>query len=151
FLLLKKPGLPKRVLRADLFGTRRDKLVALAATHAATTPWQTLEPAAPAFLFVPGDERLARDYRTGWALPEIFPVSSPRVITGRDGLAIAFDRQALIERLTSPAGGLDAARREQLHRDEGWLRRILSFLAGPFDHRFLLYAQYVLERPRTAV
>src|SRR4029079_2681825 len=29
--------------------------------------------------------------------------------------------------------------------------RILSFLAGPFDHRFLLYAHYLLERPRTAV
>jgi hypothetical protein len=151
FLLLRKAGLSKRVLRADLYGRRRDKLVALAATHAGTTRWQTVEPTGPAFLFIAGDERLEREYRSGWALPEIFPVYSTGVITGRDGLATDLDRQALIERLTSPGSGLDAARREQLRRDKAWPGRILSFLAGPFDRRFLLYANYLLERPRTAV
>jgi type ISP restriction-modification system protein len=151
FLLLRQPGLPKRVLRADLYGRRRDKLVTLAATHVGTTHWQTVEPTGPAFLFVVGDERLEREYRGGWALPEIFPVHSTGVITGRDALATDLDRQTLIERLTSPGGRLDAAQREQLRRDEGWPGRILSFLAGPFDRRFLLYAHYLLERPRTAV
>ena len=36
FLLVKKPGLQKRVLRSDLYGSRREKLAVLATTHAGT-------------------------------------------------------------------------------------------------------------------
>src|SRR5262249_33452975 len=130
FLLLRKPGLPKRVLRADLHGRRRDKLATLAATHAGTTRWPPVEPAAPAFLLAAGDAWIEREYRRGMPLPEIFPIHSTGVITGRDALAVDLDRQALVARIQdqrSAGEGLDAGRREALRGDAGWLGRILSF------------------------
>src|SRR5262249_24515479 len=152
-----KPGLPKRVLRADLYGKRQAKLAALAASHVGTTGWAEIEPSPPSYLFVAGDRRIEREYRHGLSLPEIFPCYSAGVITGCDALAVGVERCLPTERLprmreaSAPARRLDAGRWEELRRDPDWSRRIRTFLARPFDYRYLLYADYFLERPRTAV
>jgi hypothetical protein len=79
------------------------------------------------------------------------------VITGCDALAVSVERRLLTERLhglrkaTARDRRLDPGRWEELRRDPEWSRRIRTFLARPFDHRFLFYADYFLERPRTAV
>jgi hypothetical protein len=155
FLLVKKPGLPKRVLRADLQGSRGEKLAALAGTHVGTTPWQEIEPRTPLYLFFPQEEeRLEREYRRGWRLPEIFPLVSTGVITGDDGLAVAFSPRALVERLRAlppEDPRLDPSQRQALDRDADWPQRIVSFLVRPFDRRFLLYAHDFLERSRQKV
>ncbi len=157
FVLVKRPGLAKRVLRADLYGSRRDKLLALSATHVDTTGWEEVHPRASAYLFATADERIEREYRRGLTLPEIFPVFTTGIITGRDGMATALDRHTLVERLGGLRGaaetgaGLDPQRWEAFRQDERWPRRVLSFLARPFDRRYLFYAHYFLERPRQAV
>ncbi len=155
FLLVKKPGLPKRVLRADLQGSRREKLAALAGTHVGTTPWQEVEPRGPFYLFFPQEEeRLEREYCRGLRLPEIFPLVSTGVITGDDGLVVAFSPRALVERLRAlppEDPRLDAAQRKALDRETDWPQRIASFLVRPFDRRFLLYAHDFLERSRQKV
>jgi hypothetical protein len=158
FLLVKRPGLEKRVWRADVYGERRAKLSALAASHVGTTPWAEILPGPPSYLFVVGgDCRIEREYRQGLSLPEIFPVHSTGVITGCDALAVHVEQHLLEKRLRAlrqagaPDPRLDRDRWEQLRRDPDWSRRIRTYLARPFDHHFLLYADYFLERPRTAV
>ncbi len=155
FLLVKKPGLAKRMLRADLQGSRGEKLAALAGTHVGTTSWQEVEPRGPLYLFFPQEEeRLEREYRLGWRLPEIFPLVSTGVITGDDGLAVAFSPRALMERLRAlppEDPRLDAGKRQALDQDADWPKRIVSFLVRPFDRRFLLYAHGFLERSRQKV
>ena len=155
FLLVRKAGLARRVLRADLYGTRKEKLAALAASHAGLTGWTEIQPAPSTFAFVGGDARTTPEYLCGLALPEIFPVHTTGVITGRDDLAVGLDRRALEERLRAICRGrgprLDARLREQIQSDPEWQRRIVSFLARPFDYRFLLFADYFLERPRMTV
>jgi type ISP restriction-modification system protein len=124
FLLIKRPGLPKRVRRADLHGRRRAKLGALAASELDTTIWRSVEPhpsvdldearqngtnepagkwtrigSGKSYLSVAGDSPLEREYERGFSLPEIFPVWSTGVITGCDPLAIALNRQALEDKL----------------------------------------------------
>jgi type ISP restriction-modification system protein len=156
FLLVKRQGLPQRVLRADLYGSRRSKLAALATSHVGTTGWQEVEPRSPSYLLVVADRTIEREYLRGIPLPEVFPLSSTGVITGRDSLAVALDRRSLVERLRALCreGGndlrLDAGRRQQLCRDPAWRRRIRSFLARPFDRRFLLDHDALVERPRRA-
>jgi hypothetical protein len=156
FLLVKRPGLAKQVRRADLYGDRRAKLAALAASHVGTTVWTEIEPSPPAYLFVASDRRIEREYRRGFSLPEIFPLHSAGVITGCDALAVSVERCHLEKRLhglreaTAPDRRLDRDRWEELRRDPEWSRRIRGFLARPFDHRFLLYANYFLARPRAA-
>src|SRR6476660_8142991 len=98
-VLVKRPGLPKRVLRADLYGRRREKLAVLVAAHTGTTAWTPVEPGAPFFLFGASGRQIERDFRRGLPLPAIFPRFSTGVITGCDALAIHFDRQRLEERI----------------------------------------------------
>jgi predicted helicase len=156
-VLVKRPGLAKRLLRADLYGARGDKLRTLATTHVGTTAWEEIHPRPTAYLFTSADERLEQEYLRGLPLPKIFPVSTTGVITGRDGMATDLDWKTLVGKLGAlrqagePGLGLDARRWEALRGDERWPRRVLSFLVRPFDHRYLFYAHYFLERPRQAV
>jgi predicted helicase len=129
--LVKKAGLERRVWRADLQGSRGEKLGILSRTHAGTTLWTGIEPRAPGFLFVRGDRALERDFERGLLLPEIFPVHGTGIVTGRDAAVTAFDRETLLARF-----GAD--------RQEN----IKTFLARPFDLRFILYAEGFVERPR---
>ena len=156
-VLVKRPGLAKRLLRADLYGARADKLRTLAAAHVGTTGWEEIHPRPTAYLFTSADERLEQEYLRGIPLPEIFPVSTTGVITGRDEMATDLDWKTLIGKLGAlrqagePGLVLDAKRWEALRGDERWPRRVLSFLVRPFDQRYLFYAHYFLERPRQEV
>ena len=95
-LLVKRPGLPKRVLRADLRGSRSAKLRWLAERRRRDPPpGREIAPRGPAFLFAPRDAALEAEYRRGVPLTEIFPEHSVGIVTGRDAFAIDTDPAAL--------------------------------------------------------
>jgi predicted helicase len=142
--LVKKAGLRKRVFRADLFGTRREKLDALAATDLGSPPWREVVPRKPAYLFTASGRALEREYERGLPLPGILPVHSTGVVTGRDALYTAVDRHGFERRIGPLLRG-----QEQAAPD--WPRQITSFLVRPFDLRHLLYAERLLARPRRSV
>ncbi|MFL6195684.1 MAG: type ISP restriction/modification enzyme [Thermoanaerobaculia bacterium] len=168
--LVKKPGLAKRVRRADLWGSRAAKLRWLADHDVESTEWTEVEPRGPAFLFAPRDRALEEEYGRGVAIPEIFPVHSVGIVTGRDAFAIDTDAEALKRRVTAlrdekvpseiflHAWGLRDSRtwsleeaRRAARADEGWPKRFLPLLFRPFDWRTIFYADYILERPRRKV
>jgi predicted helicase len=136
--LVKHAGLPKRVFGADLYGTRTVKLRVLGKGDMSATPWTEIRPRAPLYLFVRSDAQVEREFRAGLSLPEIFPVHSPGVITGHDALFIGIDRRALEDRIARFV-------------ERGQELPVTGFLTRPFDVRFLLYVQRLLERPRTGV
>ncbi|HEV2844279.1 MAG TPA: type ISP restriction/modification enzyme, partial [Thermoanaerobaculia bacterium] len=145
-VLVKKPGLRKRVLRADLWGSRAGKLRWLAERDVETTDWREIEPRGPAFLFAPRDAALEEEYRRGVPLPEIFPEHSVGIVTGRDALVVDTDPAALKLRIAF-------LRREdgRLLADADWEDRFVPFLRHPFDRRTIFYADYLIERPRKRV
>jgi hypothetical protein len=132
--LVRKPGLPARVLRADLDGSRREKLAFLARNDVASTPWAVVEPRAPGYLLVRGDRALEREYERGLPLPEIFPVHGTGIVTGRDAEVTGVDRESLRARFREAGEG-----------------EIRTFLARPFDLRFLLDREGSIARPRRAL
>ncbi len=160
-LLVKKPGLPKRILRADLWGNRLWKRRWLDTTSAQTTLWALLSPSS--HLLVASDAGIEEEYRRGVPLPEIFPIHSVGIVTGRDAAVTGCDRAELMERVRSlrcalwrggpidPAWKLDAAAMDRARRDGLWERRFTPYLPRPFDRRWLFYADYLVERPREAV
>ena len=170
-ILVKRPGLTKKVRRGDLWGSRSAKLQWLGGHDVETTPWTEIAPAGPAFLFAPRDAGLEVEYRQGVPLPEIFPVHTVGIVTGRDAFAIDTDPVALERRvglLRSETvkdelfqGGdwrlVDtrtwrlAEARRRLRHDERWQRRLHRILFRPFDWRTVFYADYVVERPRKKV
>ena len=163
-LLIKKPGLRKRVLRADLWGSRAWKLQWLAENGVETTEWTAVEPAGPAFLFAPRDAALEEEYRRGVPLTEIFPEHSVGIVTGRDAFVIDTDPAALKRRirfLRETGDALDAPKEtaswklsravQSIRKDGDWEARFHRILFRPFDWRTVFYADYVVERPRTRV
>ncbi len=169
-ILVKKPGLPKRVLRADLWGSRAAKLRWLAENDVETTGWREIDPRGPAFLFAPRDAALEREYGLGVPLPGIFPEHSVGIVTGRNAFAIDTDRDELerrVGRLRSETvtdevlrhewGAEDKGRctleeaRRKIRADPGWRTRLRRILFQPFDWRSIFYERSVVERPREEI
>jgi hypothetical protein len=158
-LLVKKPGLWRRVFRADLYGSRSHKLDALDRSDVVTTQWAEVAPRSPSYLFLIGDRQVEREYGRGLSLPEIFPLHTSGIVTGRDALATALDRATFERRLAdlrdlppeAAPSGLSPRRFEEMRRDTGWRRKLTGFLARPFDVRYLLCAGYLIDRPRQSV
>jgi predicted helicase len=136
--LVKRPGLDKAVYRSDLFGSRKEKLRILARTPLEALPWKIAQPRAPHFRFASSDRRREQEYAKGIALPEIFPVHSVGVITGRDAQVLALRREDFEDRM---AAGSDPSRAR---------RAVASFLYRPFDLR-QLYEGVPIARPRRTV
>src|SRR5436305_14153741 len=162
-ILVKKAGLPRRVLRADLWGDRALKHRRLAGRDLDAIDWMEVRPRAPALLLLAGDDRLAAEYARGWPLAEIFPLRSVGVLTARDEVAIGFDRDDLevrIERLRAALCRgearpfrLDPGRTERARRalaDGAWREEVRDILYRPFDRRVVLYADWLVDRPRRA-
>ena len=103
-LLAKRPGLPRRVLRADLHGRREAKLRALAQGSAATTRWTELRPSSPSYLFVVTEGLRERRYRREVSLRDAFVLGATGLITGADARWTDFDRRAFEARLGRLAG-----------------------------------------------
>lgn len=163
---VKRPGRRKRVLRADLHGSRSAKLRWLAAHDVETTRWTEIAPEGPAFLFAPRDATLEDEYRRGLPLTEIFPDHSVGIVTGRDAFVIDSDYGELRRRIVGFRGALsdDGLRsgwglrdtaswelkkaREEARKDETWEDCFQRILYRPFDWRTIFYADYLIERPR---
>lgn len=169
-LLVKRPGLPKRVLRADLQGSRGVKLRWLESHDVETTPWREVLPEGPACLFSPRDVRLEEEYARGVPLPEIFPEHSAGIVTGRDELVLDLDLAELRRRISFFRGtsmqdvvarhgyGLRdtgswslAEARRRARADERWEERLARIVVRPFDDRHIFYADYLIERPRKRI
>jgi predicted helicase len=158
-LLVKRPGLARRVLRADLYGEREAKLQTLLQADIASTPWAELRPQSPSYLWVAGESDGDRRYRRELSLAEIFSVRTTGIITGRDAVLTDLNRGALEARLAAapsePHAGarrpLTAAELLALRADGEWQRRIAPLVVRPFDVRQVIYDGRLLARPRQAV
>jgi hypothetical protein len=156
--LVKRPGLEKRVLRADLWGSRADKLRWLLERDIETTPWQGIAPRGPAFLFAPRDAVLEDEYRRGILLTDLFPERSVGIVTGCDAFAVDTEPEVLKRRIrslreTDPelVPGAPARASSAIRKDEDWQSQYQKILYRPFDRRTIFYADYVIERSRRAV
>ena len=89
----KAPGALARVYHADLYGTREQKYAFLDAHAFGDTPFKELTPAAPEYFFVPRDTTLETEYKQGFAVDELFPITTVGVLTARDALTIHFSRE----------------------------------------------------------
>jgi hypothetical protein len=164
--LVKKPGLRKRVLRADLRGNRSAKLRWLAKHDVETIGWTEIVPQGPAFLFTPRDATLEDEYRRGLPLTEIFPEHSVGIVTGRDAFVIDTQPRELRRRIVDFRGTKEdeellsewdlcetaswhlKAAREEARKDGLWEDCFQRLLYRPFDWRTIFYADYLIERPR---
>ena len=63
------------------------------------TPWQSVAPPPPLFLFKPSGGDLQHSCESFLSLPEIMPVYSMGIKPGRDNLAVDFEAAPILERI----------------------------------------------------
>lgn len=164
-----KPSRPALVHHCDLWGAREHKYEVLTENEISKTQWQTLSPVSPSYLFVPQNTGLQEEYERGWKLTEAMPLYSLAMNTHRDDFAVAFGREELIKRIQdfisaktdeecyekfgledNPDFSVPVAR-ETLKNDKHWREKVIHCLYRPFDIRWCLYSDAVVDRPRPSV
>jgi predicted helicase len=154
----KKEKAPATVRHCDLWGAQRQtKYDWLDKNQVRSTDWTALEPNAPHYLFIPRDTKRLKEYERGWNVTEMMPVNSVGIVTARDSLTLAWDKQEIWSRVLnfSRMSPEEARRRFDLPPDaQDWRiadaqqdinqtgrerSRIVRLLYRPFDWRYTYY------------
>ena len=158
---------------ADLWGERESKYSVLSANDVNTLTWETLQPTAPHYFFVPKDFGLQGEYEKEWSLISVFGTGNPRndqgkhygsgVKTNRDALLVDFERSDLEQRIQILAdleltdedvkhkfGLIDSNywntnRERDKIRAVNWRANIIPYLHRPFDKRWAFYQPNLIE------
>ena len=101
-IFVKKKGLRTGVYHSELWGSRLSKYRATANMKIDGVEWQTVEPIAPDFSFIPQDREFAAAYQKFYSVPEIFaPIGDPApgFATQQDEFAISFAKEEAIDKV----------------------------------------------------
>ena len=137
----KKKDTPAQIHYCDLYGRRRDKYAFLQGETLDGIQWQTLEPQAPDYFFVPqqADSQTRTDWLKGIELDKLFPVNSVGIVTAKDSVLIAENKKSLLEQVSDYYG---------IEADEDYARKINY---RPFDTRWVYFDTDKVERSREKV
>ena len=137
----KQKGASAQIHYCDLYGRRQDKYAFLQGETLDGIQWQTFQPQAPDYFFVPQqtDNETREGYLKGIELDKLFPVNSAGVITAKDSVLVAENKKSLLEQVSDYYG---------IEADEDYARKI-SY--RPFDTRWVYFDTDKVERSREKV
>jgi len=132
-----------------------------------STKWKKLKPAGEQYLFIPRNEKLAKEYQQGWKITDAMPVNVLGFQTHRDGFAIGWDESEIADRIKDliadeltddeiankygirdGGGWTIAGAREDARNRKKWRAPIISCLYRPFDSRKCYFDTVAMDRPR---
>jgi predicted helicase len=166
-LLIKKPGLEKKVLRAELFGRRLPKYDWLSGHDKTNTKWTELKPQSEFYFFTERNYDLEKHYNIFHKVTNIFPLNGVGMTTARDKFVINKNRDKLLNKVRLFKHSKDSD--ELLHRNfkinvkKGWsIRKAWNMLQSlsdselnkliipvyyrPFDIRWIFYHDSLVWR-----
>lgn len=170
FFIKHKDGKKKQIYHQEIFGLRETKYDWLDKHDIKNVKWNKIFPRPEFHLFIPTDNKLANHYYSFFKITEIFPVNNVGIVTSRDNFVVDFDRKTLEQRikqfvnpkvdeemlkltydLTENQDWKIKERREKLRKDFDWKDSITNILYRPFDERYILYHEEMIERSRKDV
>jgi len=154
FFGIKKKNLKSKetkIFRADCFGTRELKFKFLDSHSLDSVKWGKMIPSAPNYEWVIHDSKIQTEFRNGFTVTEIFPVSTIGIVTSRDNFVIDFDKVILKKRIInflSIINPKDALTKFELKENTKWKasnalkhdfneQNIVPVSYRPFDSRFV--------------
>ena len=159
-----------KVFHSEIYGLREAKYDWLNKHNIKNVKWKRVTPHPEFYLFIPTDNKLANHYYSFEKITEIFPVNSVGIVTARDNFVIDFDKKKLerrIEEFRNPKiedaiikqtydlnenqSWKIKTQREKLRKDLDWKDSITQILYRPFDVRWILYHDGMIERSRREV
>jgi predicted helicase len=179
FVKYPKGSKRKKVFYADLFGKRESKHKVLLRDDIQGTVWRSISPTAPFFPFAAVESGLKKEYQRGWSAQDIFQVRSNGVQTSRDSLVVNVAYGSLVSAMSefvdeklsdsdirsrffahkssslyrsgdTREWNLRGAR-QSLKKEPDWRSSIREYLYRPFDCRFILYIDCMVDWPRRGV
>lgn len=170
FFIKYKEKKKTKIFHSEIFGLREEKYNWLSKHDIKKVKWQRIYPAPEFYLFIPSDNKLANKYFSFDKITEIFPVNSVGIVTARDKFVIDFDKHQLEMRikqfvnlriddeiirktfdLSENRSWKLSEKRKILREDPYWEKTITKILYRPFDERWILYHDEMIERPRREV
>jgi predicted helicase len=170
FFIKNKNGKKKQLYHQEIFGTRQKKSDWLNKHSIENVKWKKCSPIAEYYLFKPSNNKLLNHYYKFWKVTEIFPVNSVGVVTARDNFVVDFEKERLEKRikdfvnlkidddilkrtydLNENQSWKIKEQREKLKADLDWKDSITKILYRPFDTRWILYHDDMIERTRKEV
>lgn len=170
FFIKYKKGKKKQIYHQEIYGLRETKYDWLDKHDIKNVKWNKIFPRPEFHLFIPTDNKLANHYYSFFKITEIFPVNSVGIVTARDNFVIDFERKTLerrIKEFVDPKVDEDILKqtyglnenqnwkireqREKLKKDLDWKDSITKILYRPFDERWILYHDDMIERSRKDV
>ncbi|HMN24214.1 MAG TPA: hypothetical protein PKE38_06930 [Ignavibacteriaceae bacterium] len=159
-----------KVYHSEIFGLRETKYDWLNKHNIKNVKWKKIVPHPEFYLFIPTDNKLTNQYYSFFKITEIFPVNSVGIVTARDNFVIDFDRKKLERRIEDFRNSkMDneiikqtydinenqswkiKEQREKLKKDLDWKDSITQIHYRPFDVRWILYHDEMIERSRKEV
>ncbi len=134
-IMVRKPGLERKIFHADLWGRRNDKYRACLEMDFGEVEWCEVLPHSPFYLLIPQNEALREAYEQGWKVTDIFPVNSVGIVTADDQTLIGFNEAELRQKIRSKFDEYDSS-------------YSMPVLYRPFDARMIYYDPGKLERAR---
>jgi predicted helicase len=160
----------KKVFHSELYGEREKKYSWLLKNDIYSTKWKKASPIADFYLFTPSNNKLLNHYNEFWKVTDIFPVNSVGIVTARDSFVIDFEKEKLEKRikdflnknidddilkrtydLSENQSWKIKEQREKLRKDLDWKDSIKKILYRPFDNRWIIYHDDMIERSRRDV
>ena len=155
-LFVKKAGLEKGVWRGDLWGKRLEKYHAVMGQTLSEFPWSRLQPNGGYCLFDVQNVERRKEYVQGWKLTDIFEFKTMGMITKRDALTIAINKDEIWNRVVkfSSTPEIDLRDTFRLQPDNDWSsinalkdlkisgpdkKYITEIIYAPFDFRYTYY------------
>lgn len=166
-LFIKKNGLKKKIVHADLYGLRGDKYDWLLKNDYKSTKWKGINPRSEQYLFLPRDEAALSQYENYTKVTDIFPLNGVGMTTARDEFVIDFDKSRLLNRIrlfkNSKSTDDELHTFFNINKKKGWSIRkawkllqdvsdsqleglILPVLYRPFDFRSIFYHDSLVWR-----
>jgi predicted helicase len=176
-LFVKRPGVPKGVWYADVWGSRQQKYQTAANASFNSVAWERVECFSPYYMFKPLDWTHWPEYEPGWPVADVLnPTGDKRQIfelnvlgfqTHRDHFAIALDRSRIEERVQAMldpslsdrelsetfkiSDNRDwklAGARKELRVKANPMESIIHCAYRPFDQPFCYFGEEFMDYPR---
>lgn len=170
-IFVKKPGARGcKVYHHDLYGLREAKYDWLDHQKFTKRSYTRLKPESPWHFFIKRDTKTIKHYTKWMGITEIFPVNSTGIKTHRDDFVIAFTKADLEARLRqfldrrfsddffqtgykipdTTSFNFKKARKS-LIEDKHGSEKLHPIAYRPFDHRHIVYDDFLIDRPRREV
>jgi len=159
-----------KVYHSEIYGLRETKYDWLNKHNIKNVKWQKIVPFPEFYLFQTTNNKLLNHYSSFPKITEIFPVNSVGIVTARDKFVIDFDKKKLEQRmkqfidpkvdneiikltygLTENQSWKIKEQREKLRMDLDWKDSINRFHYRPFDIRWIIFHDEMIERSRKDV